>query len=163
MAQVNVSAEAIKSGVLLDMGSVTDRLPDDAHRLLQEVVDGLHARFRERLSRRRPAMTAADLKATDDGRVLTSAKALDLHMIDKVGYLDDAIDEAARLGGAEAGAVVLFQRKGYPARSIYAVTPNTPIGGEIIPLSLPGLDRSKMPTFLYLWQPDPTVMRLGGR
>jgi protease IV len=32
-----------------------------------------------------------------------------------------------------------------------------------VPFSYPGLDRSKTPTFLYLWQPDPTVFRQAGR
>ena len=32
---------------------------------------------------------------------------------------------------------------------------------EAIPFSYPGLDRSKLPTFLYMWQPDPTLPRLG--
>ena len=34
---------------------------------------------------------------------------------------------------------------------------------EAIPFSYPGLERSKLPTFLYLWQPDPTLTRQGGR
>ena len=34
---------------------------------------------------------------------------------------------------------------------------------ESIPMSYPGLDRSRLPTFLYLWQPDPTLPRTGAR
>ena len=65
--------------------------------------------------------------------------------------------------GVSGSEVVIFQRKGYPAHSIYAITPNAPIDGQIVPFSYPGLDRAKVPTFLYLWQPDPTLLRLGGR
>jgi protease IV len=32
-----------------------------------------------------------------------------------------------------------------------------------IPFSYPGLDRTKLPTFLYLWQPDPTIPRTSPR
>ena len=49
------------------------------------------------------------------------------------------------------------------ARSTYAVTPNVPLQGGLIPLSLPGFDRSKLPGFLYLWQPEPTMEKLSGR
>lgn len=161
-AQFNATAKAVKSGPLVDMGSVTTPLPDDAAKLLQEMVDGFRDRFRDRVAHRRPAMTAADRGAIDDGRVVTSARALSLHMIDRVGYVPDAIDEAARLGGAPGAEVVLFQRRGYPAHSIYSITP-TPVDAQLVPFSLPGLDRAKLPTFLYLWQPDPTVLRLGGR
>jgi protease-4 len=34
---------------------------------------------------------------------------------------------------------------------------------DAIPFSYPGLDRSKLPTFLYLWQPDPTLPRLSAK
>ena len=38
-----------------------------------------------------------------------------------------------------------------------------PIQANLLPFSVPGLERSKLPTFLYLWQPDPTLERLSGR
>jgi protease-4 len=38
-----------------------------------------------------------------------------------------------------------------------------PIHGNLFPISLPGVDRSKLPTFLYMWQPDPTLERLSGK
>ncbi len=161
-AQLNARAGAVKSGPLVDMGSVAAPLPDDVAKLLQEMVDGFGDRFRDRVAARRPAMTAADRAAVADGRVTTASRALSLHMIDRIAYVEDAIDEAGRLAGAAGGEAVIFQRKGYPAHSIYAITP-APVDGQFVPLSLPGLDRAKFPTFLYLWQPDPTLLRLGGR
>ena len=59
-AQLNARAGAVKSGPLVDMGSVTAPLPDDAAKLLQEMVDGFGDRFRGRITSRRPSMTAAD-------------------------------------------------------------------------------------------------------
>ncbi|MBV8232447.1 MAG: hypothetical protein JO329_20895, partial [Planctomycetaceae bacterium] len=50
-----------------------------------------------------------------------------------------------------------------PTRSLYSIVPNVPLQSAMIPLSYPGLERSKMPTFLYLWQPDPTITRIGGQ
>jgi protease-4 len=161
-AQLNARAGAVKSGPLVDMGSVAAPLPDDVAKLLQEMVDGFRDRFRDRVAARRPAMTGADRAAIADGRVITASRALNLHMIDRIAYVEDAIDEAGRLAGASGGEAVIFQRKGYPAHSIYAITP-APVDGQFVPLSLPGLDRAKLPTFLYLWQPDPTLLRLGGR
>jgi protease-4 len=144
------------------MGSVTAPLPDDAAKLLQEMVDGFRDRFRDRVAKRRPAMTAADLAAIGDGRVVAASRAQSLHMIDRIGYIEDAIEEAGRLSGVPGAGAVIFQRKGYPAHSIYAIAP-APVDGQLVPFSLPGLDRAKLPTFLYLWQPDPTLLRLGGR
>jgi hypothetical protein len=35
--------------------------------------------------------------------------------------------------------------------------------GALMPFSIPGFDRSQMPTFLYLWQPEPTLLRRAAR
>jgi protease-4 len=107
-------------------------------------------------------MTAEDRKAIQDGRIVASTRALALHMVDQLGYVDDAIGEAERLGSCPGSEVVFFQRAGHPTRSIYAIVPNVPLQSELIPFSYPGLERSKLPTFLYLWQPDPTITRQAG-
>jgi protease IV len=165
MGALNVVADPVKAGEMIDMGTVTGPLPEDAtaRTLLQQMVDGFRDRFAARVAARRPAMTAADRRAIGDGRVVPAPKALALHMVDALGYLDDAIAEAERLAGAPGAEVVLYRRAGHPTRSVYGITPNVPIQGEIVPFSYPGLDRSKLPTFLYLWQPDPTLSRPGGR
>ena len=163
MAQLNLTADPIKAGPLVDMGSVTTPLDDGARVLFQELVDGFRDRFRDRVAKRRPGMTPDDWRAIEDGRVVVATKALAHHLVDRLGYVHEAIAEAERLGGAAGAEVVLFQRSGYPTHSIYAITPNAPIQGDIVPFSYPGLDRSKAPTFLYLWQPDPTIFRQAGR
>jgi protease-4 len=163
MAQLSVFAEPVKSAPKVDLGTEVAELDEGSEQLLQEMVDGFAARFRARVAGRRPAMTPADAGALADGRVVAAPKALQLHLIDRVGYLPDAIDEAARLGGAPGGEVVALTRRDAPARSIYAATPNTPIQSGLIPFSIPGLERSSLPTFLYLWAPDPTVVPRSGR
>ena len=59
--------------------------------------------------------------------------------------------------------MILYHRDGAPARSLYAIAPKPPRMGEVLPFSYPGLDRAKLPTFLYLWQPDPTLPRTTAR
>ena len=44
----------------------------------------------------------------------------------------------------------MYRRGNDPARSVYAVTPNVPLQGSGLLPSLPGLDRSKLPTFLSI-------------
>lgn len=162
MAQVNVRVEAVKAGALVDMGSVTAPLPDDVRQLFQDMANGFRDRFTARVAFHRPTMSLADRKAVADGRIVAGPKALGVHLVDELGYPDDAIAEAERLAGVGGSEVVIFQRAGYPVRSIYATVPNVPLQSELIPISYPGLERSKMPTFLYLWQADPTLSRIGG-
>jgi protease-4 len=163
MSAMSVKVQSIKAGPLVDMGSVMGPLPDEARVLLQQMADGFRDRFYTRVVTSRPQLTAQDRKTVADGRIVAGPQALAMHLVDRLGYLDDAIADAESLAGLSGAEVVLYQRAGYPARSIYAVTPNVPLQGELVPVSYPGLDRTKLPTFLYLWQPDPTVTKLGGR
>ncbi len=110
MASFNIKMDAIKSGPLVDMGTVTTPLPDDVRKLFQEMADGFGARFLTRVTTAHPAMTQADRKLVADGRILSGPKAMAAHLVDVLGYPDDAIAEAERLAGAPGAEVVIFQR-----------------------------------------------------
>ena len=161
MAQLNLVADPIKSGTRIDMGTVTAPLDDDTRKMMQQMADAYRDHLQRRVKERRPAMTAGDHKVVQDGRVLLASTAHSLHLVDRIGYVHDAIAEAEALSNVSGAEVVLFHRTGYPAHSLYAITPTPAPLSEAIPFSYPGLDRSKLPTFLYLWQPDPTLPRLG--
>lgn len=164
MAQLNLVADPIKAGAKIDMGTVTARLDDPTRAMLQSMTDAYRDHLQELVRRRRAGMTDADRRAVADGRVVIASQALNLHLVDRLGYLHDAIAEAGRLGGTgEAAEVVLFHRAGYPVHSLYAITPSPAPLSDAIPLSYPGLDRSRLPAFLYMWQPDPTLPRPGAR
>ncbi|RUL87440.1 S49 family peptidase [Tautonia sociabilis] len=162
IGQIGAVSEPITSGSHVAMGNLGTDLPEETEALLQSMVDGFAARFRGRVALRRPRITAEDWEVLDDGRVVPASEAIERGLIDGIGYLDDAIAEAERLAGVTGAEVVLLKRKGDRAHSIYSVTPNRPIQDELFPVSYPGLDRSKLPTFLYLWSPDPTLLTIGG-
>lgn len=163
MAQLNIMPAPVKAGDQIDMGSVTQPLDPKTRELLQEMAEGFRQRFADRVTRHRPGLTAADQRAFADGRVVSASKALSLHLVDRLGYIHDAIQDAERLAGLDDAEVVIYHRAGSPARSLYAIAPTPPHLSEAIPFSYPGLDRGKLPSFLYLWQPDPTVPRNAAR
>jgi protease-4 len=163
MAQLNLTVDPVKSGAKIDMGTVTSRLDDETRAMIQQMADAYRDHLQKQVRRRRPGMTARDLQAVADGRVLLASQALELHLVDRLGYVHDAIDEAEHQAKVTGAEVVLFHRAGYPAHSLYAITPSPAPLSEAIPFSYPGLDRSRLPTFLYLWQPDPTIVRQGAR
>ncbi len=162
MAQFNVVGTPVKSGQHIDLGTPISPLTEERKRLLQDMADEFHARFRRIVCEARPEVDPID-NSNFDGRVFTAQQALARRLIDHVGYLDDAIDWCRSSAGEEHVRVVLYHRPNDPARTPYALTPNVPWQGTVIPLSLPGLDRSRLPGFLYLWQTDPTLEKLSGR
>jgi protease-4 len=103
-----------------------------------------------------------------DGRILTGAQAVERGLADRLGDLDDAVQLAAGFGGPPGAApvtpeVVLYRRGNDPANSVYAVSANVPLQGAGLLPNLPGLERSKLPTFLSVWQPELTLERLAGK
>jgi protease-4 len=163
MAQLNLVADPVKSGARIDMGTVTAPLDNETRAMIQKMADAYRDHLQRRVKARRTAMTTHDQQVAGDGRVLLASQAMELHLVDRLGYLHDAIAEAERLAGVAGAEVVLFHRSGYPAHSLYAITPSPAPLNEAIPFSYPGLDRSRLPTFLYLWQPDPTLPRPSAR
>jgi protease-4 len=162
MAQYNIRAQEVKSGRLIDLGSPVRNLNEEGKALYKAMADEYHERFRQVVLRNRPGVNAGD-GSNFDGRVFTARQALDRHLVDRIGYPEDAVAAAAELGNAPGAGVVMYHRCNDPARSLYAVTPNVPLQGTAVPASVPGLDRSKLPLFLYLWQPEATLERLSGK
>jgi len=163
MAQLNVLADPVKAGSRIDMGSVTGPLDAETRVMLEEMAGEFQWRFLERVARRRTAMTEADRQVVKDGRIISAPRALSMHLVDRLGSIHDALQEAEQLAGVADAEVVLYHRAGTSARSLYAISPTPARLSDAIPLSYPGLDRSKLPSFLYLWQPDPTVPRTSPR
>ncbi len=148
--KVGLRADTIKSGAKKDMGSPTRRMTDEEREILQGVIGALFDRFLSVVKERRPAMTDSDLAAVADGRILTAEQALQIHMVDRVGYLEDALEEAMDLAGVEDADVILYRPFSHYNTNVYAVAPAE---AGLIERALNVLLRRRGPAFLYLWSP----------
>lgn len=152
----------VKSGPNIDMGTPLRELGDERRKMLQQMADEYHRQFKQIVESARPSIDTT-LASTFDGRVFTASQAMERRLIDEIGYLDNAIDMAKQLACVQTATVAMYHRCEDRARTAYAITPNVPLQGSAFPMSIPPLDRSKMPTFLYLWQPEPTMEKMVGR
>lgn len=160
MAQFNIVPQTVKAGPFIDIGSSARKLKPEEEALLQAMADEFHSLLKSDIERSRPNLNRDGLPF--DGRIFTGTQALKLGLVDQVGDLDTAL----RLASSSCHcppAIVLFRRTNDPARTPYAVTANVPLQGTGILPNVPGLDRSRMPTFLSLWQPELTMEKLGGK
>jgi protease-4 len=162
MNAMNIVSQSVKAGEKIDLGTATRALKPDEKALLNEITNEFYDQFLAVVRERRKHVDITD-KTTFDGRVFTSSQALKRGLIDQIGHMKDAIAVARTLADQPNADVVLLHRCSDPGRTPYATTPNSPIHVNLVPASLPGLERSKLPTFLYLWQPDPTLERLSGK
>ena len=74
------------------------------------------ARFRDRVARRRPAMTANDHAALTDGRVVPASKALQLHLIDRID--DPQSQLTLEVRPSNHGAIKLYEQFGFRSAGV---------------------------------------------
>jgi protease IV len=154
MGQFGISPMPVKSGERIDMGSVMRPMQEAERGALQNLADKFHALFRQRVQDHRQLNSVELL----DGRVMTGVEAHSAGLVDQVGYLDDAICLAAQLANLpNCPPLVMLRRNNDRAYTALDISPNTPTLSSILPIKVPGLDRSSLPTFLYMWQPEPTA------
>lgn len=156
-----VTEATVKAGDRVDLGSPLHKLDDENRALLQAMADEYHLRITTEIQQAR-SLRGNAAHEIFDGRVFTASIALEHGLVDSLGYLDEAIEIARELGHCPGARVVMYHRTNDQPRTPYDITPNVPLQSAILPLSIPGLERSRLPTFLCMWQPDPTLERWGG-
>ena len=151
MQKVGLSAGAIKSGERKDMGSPFRTLTDEERKIFQGVIDNLYAQFVAKLvaGRRLPPETA---RSVADGRIYSAQQALALKLVDRVGYMPDAIDAARRAAGVDEARVVVYHRPRDYRATYYASAQAAAPGADVPLLELATL-LGAGPRFLYLWWP----------
>jgi len=149
MQKIGVATSAIKSGERKDMGSPFRQLTPEERAIFQSVIDDLHRQFVAKVVERRkiPAATAATLA---DGRIYTAEQALGHRLVDRIGYIPDALDVARQAAGLETAKVVVYKRPREYRATYYART-ETDMGTFEMLSKITGLAGG--PQFLYLWAP----------
>jgi protease-4 len=150
MQKLGLSAATIKSGERKDMGSPFRALTDEERAIFQSVIDGLYAQFLARLvESRKLAPDAA--RAIADGRIYTARQALERGLVDRIGYMPDAIEAARRAAGVEEARVVVYHRP-REYRATYYARAQAPAAGDVQLAQLATM-LGAGPRFLYLWWP----------
>ncbi len=153
--KVGVKTVVIKSGGMKDAGSPFRGMSEEEKQIFQGIIDEYYENFlRVVQTSRKDTIPIEKLRSIADGRVYTAAQALDLKLIDKIGYFDAALAEVLALARLREARVIAYSY--YPKRqtNLYASTL-----GETRILSekrledvLPNLKTG----FYYLWIPHLT-------
>jgi protease IV len=151
---LGVESDNIKSGPNKDIGNPAKKMTEEQRAIMQGLVDSFYDRFVEVVATGR-GMSPEQVRKIADGRVYSAPQAAALGLIDEIGYLEDAIDQAKLLAGIRDADVVAYDRETGCRHTMYASAPHIP--SEIkVKLEVPGLNLNALggATFLYLWQPD---------
>jgi protease-4 len=149
--KIGVKVEALKSGAKKDVGSPFRTLGEDDRKLLQVLIDQFYARFVSVVaSGRKGRLSETEVKGLADGRVYTAQQALEAKLVDRIGYLEDAIGEAMVRAHVRKANIVMYSRRPSRVKNEYSAAAPPPAQ----PFS--ELDQArKLLGFhcYYLWEP----------
>jgi protease-4 len=107
--KLGIKADPIVSGEHKDMGSPLREMTPEERRLLQEYVDASHRRFVEVVARGRKLLPEQVAKLAN-GDIFTAEDALKHGLVDRVGYVEDALDWIGELSGHPRLRVIAYRR-----------------------------------------------------
>jgi protease-4 len=155
MDKIGVAVEVTKSGLDKDIGSPFRPSTPEERKIFQDLIDRLAMRFFDLVAKHRK-LDPDSLAAVSSARIYLSEDALRLGLVDRIGYLTDALSEARSLAGLPDDAkAVIYRRTKYPNDNLYNTSTswNAPSGLSLVDLGLRELVPTLSPGFYYLWMP----------
>ncbi|MFH0907389.1 MAG: signal peptide peptidase SppA [bacterium] len=141
--KVGIRDVTIKSGANKDLLNPFVDAPPEQLAMLQGMIDAMYNHFLGIVQDARP-IEADKLKALADGRIFAAEEALDLQLIDQIGYWDDAVERTAELLNEKTIKVVRYEHR--PTLFDF-------LSGIRMPLKFSNLLDAQTPRFQYLWKP----------
>ena len=157
LEKVGIEAQAVTSGPRKDMGSPFRAMTPEERLIFQDVIDSFYGQFLYVIHQGRPQLSKDKIRTLADGRIYTAHQALKHGLIDRIGYLDDAIELAKHEAGLDTARVVMYHRPGSYHPNIYSKlsenTVNLKSLAQFHPDSFTTLLGGGTPKFMYLWIP----------
>jgi len=153
MKKIGVENQTIKSGAKKDIGSPLREMSREEQEVLQSVIDGMRDRFLALVRERRPGVGAGELDTIRDGRIFGADQALAVGLVDRIGYLQDAVDVAKRRARLHDARVIMYRRPREYSEGIYSRSAAPQVEVSLLRLGSGGSNIPN-PGFLYLWMPD---------
>jgi protease-4 len=144
--KLGITPVIVKAGEKKDWpSSFRPASPEQKEYLQERLVQPAYQRFVEIIDDSREQLTAEEVKKIADGSIYQAQQALELKLIDDVGYMDKAIETAEKSAGIENAKVVEYEQ---PFSLKQALSPS--FGGAF------NIDSSKIfelatPKIMYLW------------
>lgn len=107
--KVGVEMHAVTAGAWKDAGSPFEPLSDRDRARFQELIDETYGRFLRVVAQGRK-LSLERARGVADGKVYSADEALANGLVDRIGYLDDAIREAVARAGLDRARVVTYDR-----------------------------------------------------
>ncbi|MEN6404969.1 MAG: signal peptide peptidase SppA [Thermoguttaceae bacterium] len=146
-----VEADPIASNPLKTMGSIARKMTEEEKILFQKLVDDGFTQFKDAIRQGRPKFRtdSAALDRLATGQVFTAQQALASGLVDKIGFVEDAVDRAIRLAHLDAAKVKVIKYKAEPKLSDFLF--GQAVGRSSIDLSVILDSASPRAYYWYCW------------
>jgi len=149
--KVGLEQVVVKSGALKDIGSGMRDMTDEERAVLQGVIDENYQGFLSWIMQHRPQIGDREmLVKIADGRIYTAKQAVKNKLVDKVCFLDEAIEGAIAAAGLTDAEVVTYGYLGAEDANIYS--PSARVSPLRVNMNLPQPLNTRN-GFYYLWLP----------
>jgi protease-4 len=153
--KIGVGVDITKTGKNKDMGSPFRQATDEEKQIIQNMIDRLGERFLDRIAEHRK-IDPSSLNEIATARIFLADDAFKLGMVDRVGYIHEALSTAKKMAGLPENAkVIVYRRTEFPDDNLYNTSTSQYEGRglAIVSLDLPASLMSYQAGFYYLWQP----------
>lgn len=153
LSRIDVADDSIASGELKDLGSPTKPMTPEDRAVLQELVTESFAEFKEIVLAGRPKLKdkPEDLAFVTTGRIFTADQALERGLVDKIGFLEEAIERAAELANVSTDDVRCVEYDEPPSVLGTLLGENEVRSARGRGVNLRGLLELTTPRAYYLW------------
>lgn len=107
---IGVEVETIKSSDMKDIGSPFKKMSERERAVFENLVQHSFLRFKAIVQLGR-LMSDQELEEVATGGVWNASDAKDMHLIDRVGYFDDAVVAAVELTGVENPKIIMYRKQ----------------------------------------------------
>lgn len=149
--KLGINPVTLKSGKRKDWPSMFNETTDEEKQyLMDRILMPAYDRFVELvLEGRQGVLTEAEVMNLADGSIFTAPEALDKKLIDRIGYIDNAVAMAQEMAGISNASVVQYEE----IFSLWSI-----LGAESkkqISLDSEVLEKLTAPKLMYLWDGRP--------
>ncbi|MFQ5646521.1 MAG: signal peptide peptidase SppA [bacterium] len=152
MEKIGVDKDVVTGGKMKAASFPFEPFTDEERRLVQDIIDHLHDRFKKIVRENRPGLTSEELDKIADGRVFDAEKAKRYKLVDQIGYLPDAISLARRMAGLSEASIITYKQNTEYKGDIYAGS-RFPQTVNLLNFDLGVLAGYGSPAFMYRWVP----------
>lgn len=159
LKEIGVADDSIASAPLKQMGSPTKPMSEEERKVLQALVDESFKGFKEIVVSARPKFKddPSALDAATTGQIFTAKQARDLGLVDKIGWVEDAVARVAQLADKRTDELrcVKYEQPPSLIKTLVGVDSPLQLGNR---LDLSALINLTTPRAYYLWSWLPAAL-----